>query len=650
VSAPAQFSRLMSPIKLGDLEIPNRIIFGPHDTGHGLNSDGYLAYLRARAEGGAGLIITGFVGVHRSGSYGPSLDDDVTAAALAELVRGLAPFGARLFVQIGHMGRHMPAHKADGSRRLTWGPSSGHTSSPSNAAVGAMPVPFIREIIDSFALAAAHVKQAGVDGIEVCASHDTLPSSFLAAKVNKRQDDYGGSFSNRFRFIREILLGIRSAVGPNFPVGIRLSADDCDNVGIEPDEAILAAEAIDREHLADFIHVARGGDGTLRGLTSAVAPMNEPDGVAAAFSRPIKMRVSLPVIANGRINQPQVAEAILARGDADAICLVRPLICDANYALKVRERRSDDIRACIACNQACIGHEMQGYPISCIQSPESGRETIYGTLPRADHVRRVLVVGGGPAGMKAAATAALRGHQVTLCEASSHLGGQVLLGQQLPGRDDFGGVVTNLRRELEIAGVEIRLNTRVDRQFVEQFSADAIVLATGGKPVIPDIERDDNASVVTAWEVLRGEIKVGARIVIADFIGDGIAPGIAELLRRQGTTVRLATVHTRLGEAITFGGDYFAGRMYDLDIPVVPYARLFGVDSSAVYFEHVVALKPIVMEGVDTIVVCYGNLADDALSEELNGLAVPHQRVGDCAAPRTVEEAILEGYIVGREL
>ena len=315
---------------------------------------------------------------------------------------------------------------------------------------------------------------------------------------------------------------------------------------------------------------------------------------------------------------------------------------------KTREGRVDDIRACIACNQACIGHFFMGAAISCIQHPETGREREFASPAPAATPRSVLVAGGGPAGMKAAAVAASRGHRVTLCEAGPRLGGQALLAQLLPSRSEFGGIVTNLARELELAGVTVRLGTRVDRALVEAENPDAVIVATGAEPSTPEIEGADEGHVVNAWQVLRGEVNVGPSVLVADFRCDWIGIGVAEKLALDGCRVQLAFNGAQLGESLMqYMRDHAAARMFDLGVALHSYARVYGVDSDTVFLEHAMARKPIVCEGVDTLVTALGHVSVDGLEAELAGLGLELRMAGDCLTPRTAEEAVLEGMKAG---
>jgi len=365
----------------------------------------------------------------------------------------------------------------------------------------------------------------------------------------------------------------------------------------------------------------------------------------------VKAALDLPVIVTGRINQPQIAEQVLAAGQADLVGMTRAQIADDAMAEKARTGRSDDIRACIGCNQACSGHGLLGMAISCIQHPVSGRELRWGEIPPAGETKDVMVVGGGPAGLKAAAVAAARGHRVALHEQASQPGGQVLLAQRLPGRDEFGGLATNLRRECEQAGVTIRTQSRVDAALVEREGPDTIILATGALPYIPEFEGSGDGHVVTTWQVLNGEANVGASVVVADTRGDWIAMGVAEMLALAGCRVRLCTTGIAAGETLQqYVRDMLAARLHDAGVEIIPYARLFGLDSETAYFQHVVNGSPIVMDETETLVLATGHAPVSELETALAGWPGEVIGIGDCLMPRTAEEAVYEGFRAGFDL
>ncbi|MGR3342502.1 MAG: FAD-dependent oxidoreductase, partial [Paracoccaceae bacterium] len=389
----------------------------------------------------------------------------------------------------------------------------------------------------------------------------------------------------------------------------------------------------------------------LAGSVHIVPPMAIDTAYTAPFAAAFKSRISIPVFVAGRINQPQIAEQVLASGQADMCGMTRAMISDPEMANKAKSGRFDDIRACVACNQACIGHMLNGFPISCIQHPETGREIEFGDLAPANTPRRIVVVGGGPGGMKAASVAARRGHDVILYEASSGLGGQVNLAQLLPGRSEFGGVTTNLAREMELAGVSVKTKTMVSRELIERIDPDILILATGATPYRPAIEGGDEAHIIDAWQVLMGDANVGANVVIADWRCDWIGLGLAEKLARDGCHVRLAVNCMTAGQMIPqYVRDKWLGDIHRLGVEVIPYARLFGADSDTIYLQHTISGEAILCEGVDTLVTALGHQANTDLATDLSDWPGELHLIGDCVAPRTVEEAVLEGLRVGASI
>jgi NADPH-dependent 2,4-dienoyl-CoA reductase/sulfur reductase-like enzyme len=331
--------------------------------------------------------------------------------------------------------------------------------------------------------------------------------------------------------------------------------------------------------------------------------------------------------------------------------MTRAMICDPEMPNKARRGAADDIRACIACNQACIGHFHKGYPISCIQNPVSGRELKYGTISPARVRRRVMVVGGGPAGMKAAIVAAQRGHRVILHEGQKRLGGQALLAQLLPGRAEFGGLVTNLLHEMAAAGVEVHTASQVDRAMIESESPDVVVVATGAIPYRPSFASEGALQIADAWQILRESVEPGHSVVVVDWRADWIGIGIAERLAQSGRRVRLAVSGIAVGESLPFYvRDASVASLHKLGVSVLPYMRLYGSDSDTVYLQHVTSGEAVVIESVDTLVLCTGHQSVTDLADSLDELSLDVRIVGDAASPRTAEEAVFEGLRVATEI
>ncbi|MGC8470951.1 MAG: FAD-dependent oxidoreductase [Acidimicrobiales bacterium] len=660
--AGERFPHLFDPLRIGSVTIKNRIVSPGHDTvmvEEGHVNDQLVAYHEARARGGVGLIVMQAAGVHETARYTSHVlmaADDSCIAGYEKVADAVRPHGTRLFGQLFHPGREV-MESQDGSAPVALAPSA-VPNERFHVMPRAMSEEMIAEIVASYGRAARRLQHAGLDGVEVVASHGYLPSQFLNPRVNRRDDGYGGSFENRLRFLREIVAAIGAETGDDFVVGVRISADELEEEGLPADESLAACIALDAADLVDYLSVTLGTSASLRGSDHIVPPMSEAVGYAIPYVARIKERVSVPVFAAGRINQPQDAERVLAAGYADAVIMNRALICDPTMPRLADEGRIDDIRACIACNQACIGHFHAGYPISCIQHPETGRERIHGRRVATPRPRKVMVVGGGPAGLKAAAVAAERGHRVTLYEKEARVGGQVLLAERLPGREEFGGAAMNLRAEAERAGVTIVTNATVDVELVRAELPEAVVIATGALPRHPEIEMLGEPSILDAWQVIQGAEVPRGKVVVSDWRADWVGAGVAVDLARRGHEVVLCVNGYAAVQGLQqYVRDAHLAALQRSRVQVMPLVRLFGADDDAVFFQHVLTKEPVVVEGVACLVLAEGHVPVDDLLAELSaegsaGLPVSTEIVGigDCLAPRSVEEAVLEGLEVGAAL
>jgi NADPH-dependent 2,4-dienoyl-CoA reductase/sulfur reductase-like enzyme len=345
-----------------------------------------------------------------------------------------------------------------------------------------------------------------------------------------------------------------------------------------------------------------------------------------------------------------VAEQIIASGQADLCGMTRALICDPDMPNKAGAGTLDDIRACIGCNQACIGRAHKGLPISCIQHPESGRELELGPAIAAAGRKRVVVIGAGPAGLKAAAVAAARGHEVQLFESNARAGGQALLAQTLPGRDEFGGIVDNLLHEVLSAGVVPVYNRELDAAAIQALNADTVILATGARPYLPELAIDESFCI-NYEDVLRGRVKPGGSVVIADWRADWIGIGLAERCARDGCRVILAVNAAMAGESLQiYTRNHYVGRLYQLGVDILPHARLYGSDAATVYLQNTLTDEAIVLEDIDTLVLSLGQQAYNPLETALQERGITPLVIGDCLLPRTAEEAVYEGMQAGRSV
>ncbi len=647
------FESLLQPLELGPTRVPNRIFSPPHGTSlarDGIVGEELIAYHEARARGGVGLTILEGMTVHPS--YG--FEEAFLYAGSDRIVDGLAALGERcraagapVFGQLFHAGRGVRLSH-DGSKPLAYSASDVPDERYRVVPV-AMPNAMVYELIDSYVAAAGRLADAGLDGVEILAGMGYLIAQFLNPATNRRADEFGDGLENRMRLLREILAGCRARIGAR-TLGVRVTLDEKTERGLPADEMLAVCRALEADGLVDYFSVIAGSSSAPDGWIHVFPPMAVPPGFVAADAARLKAEVGKPVLVAGRINQPQLAREIVESGQADMVGLGRALITDPEFVRKLRDGRADDIRACIGCNQACVGHRLAHFPVSCIQNPVSGRERTLGDAVPADVRKRVVVVGGGPAGMKAAVTAAERGHEVSLHERETRLGGQVRLAEALPGRAEFGGVTTNLVRELERSGVDVRLGDELDRDGLLALAPDHVVVATGARSRLPEVEVD-GTPLLDAWTIVAGEKVPGKRIVIADWSCDWTALGVAEMLARDGCHVRLLSGASVAGESIqAIVRDHWIGVLHALGVEMTPYARFYGALDGSAFFQHMTGGEAIVCDEVDAVVSCYAPQAnrDCAWIDDLDGIGVSW--IGDALAPRSVEEAILEGLRAARAI
>jgi 2,4-dienoyl-CoA reductase-like NADH-dependent reductase (Old Yellow Enzyme family)/thioredoxin reductase len=652
------FKHLFSPHEIRGLEIRNRIYSTAHQTilaERGAPGEKMAAYHEARARGGAGLIIMESSRPHSddvSASYYIDASTDACIPGYKLVADKVHKHGCQVFAQINHGGRVTYSH--DGMRLVPNGPSlvPDHRF---HCTPRVMSTDYVQNLVQAFAQAARRMAEAGLDGVELVASHGMLMAQFLNPLTNFRTDQYGGSEENRFRFISECITQTRRLIGSEKIIGMRISADEHEPDGIDAPAWLKICKRLNDETELDFIDVTVGSMMGPGGSVHVVPPMQIEHAYTAPRAGEIKAVVDKTIMVAGRINQPQLAEQVLAAGQAHMCGMTRAMISDPEMPNKARAGKLDDIRACIGCNQACIGHYHMGVDISCIQNPLSGRELTLGSHIKAKTKRKILVAGGGPGGMKAAAVAAERGHTVSLCEASTRLGGQALLAQLLPDRSEFGGIVDNLKQEMLRAGVQIRLNTLVDRALLEQERPDAVIIATGATPFRPEkeigMEISDDVHAVDAWQILRDEVEPGKNVVVADWRCDWVGLGVAQKLAQDGSMVRLCIDGETLGQNLQlYLRTHWAGVMHKLGVQVIPYARLYGADGDTVYFHHNASGEAIICEDVDTLVIAQGHKQNTTLEDEIQDLGIETHLIGDCLSPRSAEEAVYEGLITARQV
>ncbi|MFC1964702.1 FAD-dependent oxidoreductase [Chloroflexota bacterium] len=660
----AKLTKLFEPGMIGKMEVKNRIVLSPMGT-MWVDDEWFITqqaidYYVERAKGGVGLIVSGANNILWEAPFRglPMLSDDKFIPKFKELAHAVHEHGAKMSLQIHHGGKTMLTEKL---RR----PEGGEGID----AIGPSAVPWIKvgvapkeaakedikRIARGFAEAARRVKEAGFDAVSIHGGHGYLISNFLSPFTNKRTDEYGGTPEKRARFACEIIAAIREKVGPDFPILFRFSGSDYLPGGTTIEDSCRQAPLF-AEAGADALHISAGAHESTEWqfLTYLFPPAPTADLYEA-----VKKVVKVPVIGVGKIGDPLIAESILEEGKADFVAMGRALIADPALPNKAKEGRLDDIRRCIYCNN-CLSEmalflyrdaetSMATYAgLACTVNPAVGKESEYQIKP-ASSPKKVMVIGGGLAGMEAARVLAERGHQVTLYEKADKLGGQWNTAIQSPSKEElFPTVSERLTRGLDESAAKVVLNKEVTRQFVEEEKPDAVVVATGAVPVVPTVPGIDNKNVVQAIDVFDQKVPVGQKVVVVGGRLRGLE--VADLLAGQGKKVSVVTLKG-MGE----NGDpveqhifrFLRRRLIDQGVAMFPYSPLFEVREDGIIVDnshHLLFLE------ADTVVLAMGARPENRLVEELKGVVPEVYTVGDCVKPRNAMYAIREGAEIGHKI
>jgi mycofactocin system FadH/OYE family oxidoreductase 2 len=664
MSTNTQFTHLFRPIQLGPVTVPNRVCFSAHAAMYaedGLPSERQVHYYGERAKGGVGLIVIGGSGVHESSKFSPHFNivsDERAIPGYRRIADRVHEYGTKIFSQADH---YAVLELVRSYRGPTLSPSAvPDLYSPETPKE--MELEDI-EMILAATTKAAHVLQAsGFDGIEFGAAQGIYGMhKFLSPVFNKRTDEYGGSLENRCRFLIRVFEAARKVVGSSMCIGLKLVGDEFTPGGMGVPEIQEAAKYLAATGYLDYIHVCAGSSYS---LPVTVPEMSFPLGCAVHLAAAVREVVgNVPVLAVKRINDPVLAEKILADGQADMVAMARPLIADPELVKKAREGRLEDLRQCTGVNQDCIGRITKHGIVRCIQNPAAGEEGTLGagTLQPAARKKKVVVVGGGPAGLKVAEIAARRGHEVVLYEKGDELGGQILSIIKVASRKDFENIIRYLRLQIRKLGVRVTLGREVSAEDILKEGADTVVIATGSvpvrtgySPVRPDVEKlagvtQDN--VKTVVEVFGDGSHIGQRVVVIDEFGDMEATMTAEYLADQGKEVEIVTRQPFVGVNIEpFSFDPQMERLADRKVVFTPFTVVTEISGTTLQTFHPYARLERRIENVDTVVLMMGKRANDGLYFALKGKVPELHRIGDCLAPRKVSEAIWEGETTARAI
>jgi mycofactocin system FadH/OYE family oxidoreductase 2 len=649
-----QFPHLFAPITIGNVTIRNRIFTPPYGTNLVETEEkGWWRRLarfhEERAKGGVGLIVTSDVVSHpTSHMYRITAIDERHIPFLREVADRVHQHGAKIFQMIHHTGRQT---KSEFSRLPLWAPSP--LRGPFSREIPhEMEPEEINEIIGWYARTAKIMQEAGYDGVELQGAHGFLLASFLSPASNRRTDEYGGSLENRLRFPLRVIEAIRNACGKDFVLGSTLSGDELNPQGLTIEGAQDIARALEAHGGLNYLSVRIGDYGA---VPVWIGDMSVPRGRAIHIGEQIRgVLKRLPVLCTLRVKDPVHAEEILAAGRVDMVGMGRATLADPELVRKAQEGRLADIRPCIACNQLCITRVRAGLPIGCVVNPSVTEEELYGlgVPPVAATKKTVVVVGGGPAGLKAAEMAALRGHRVVLFEKDRELGGQINLAARIPGREEIADAIRYLIHRVHTLGVDLRIGQEATVHTVLAEKPHTVIAATGSTPALPPISGADQLHVYTVHQMLNGMDIPGKRVVIVDS-GDGHwkFAGAAEYLAGQGKEVILVTPAFMAGADIPESSiPLLYGRLFSRGAEVIPTGVVKSITDHRVTLVNVYGGPEQVLDGVDAVVVATDGQVETTLYRQLKGKVSELHLIGDARAPRKLDSAIREAFRVGWKL
>ncbi len=636
----SHFQHLFTPLKIGTFTVRNRILSTAHYTGFGeggLPSNRHKAYWGSKARGGIGLVFTDCQPVHPTGGISPLMIQcyhNGVAQAFKPIVEEIHQAGGRIIAQLWHPGKSIDPRAVSEAVSSSAIPSRLYGTRARPLTVGE-----IRELVLSYAQCACRLREGGLDGVELHCAHNYLPLQFMSPLQNDRTDEYGGSEENRIRFVLEAIKSIRQEVGDDFTFGIRITGDEFAPGGLTLADMKRITPKLAAAGNLDYINVSLGGPFT-------IAPMGSPQGAYVYLAEGIKEVVKVPVFCIGRIVDPAMADEIVKQKRADMVGMTRANMCDPELANKAREGRADEIRPCIGLMH-CWSRTGHREGITCGLNPSVGHEEKYKIIP-AVKKKRVMIVGGGAAGMEAARVAAERGHRVVLYERVPFLGGQLIIAAKTPGRSEMNKPVAYYQHQFKRLGVTLRLGVPVNRQMIEKEAPDEIILATGGLPREMPIPGAESGQVVQCRDVLMGKAETGKKVVVAATDGGMEGLGTAEFLADQGKSVEVLISQDKAGQDLETITRYHL--LYRLDQKKIVLTT--GSQVEALQGKTVIVSsggEQYRIEDVDAVVLSLGSAPNDDLLRTLSGFKNVHA-IGQCRQVGGLFESISDGLKVALEI
>ncbi len=633
---------LFSPGNIGSMVVKNRLIMPPMVRNYadekGLVTKQYIDHITSIAKGGVGALIleASYVSPEGRGFENElSICTDDVIPGFKKLAAVAHAEGAKIGVQIFHGGRQASSKVS--------GLDSVAPSAIPEPTVQEMPheltTPEIKDLVKAFGAAAGRAKKAGLDFVEIHGAHGYLITQFLSPFSNKRTDEYGGTPKKRMQFLREVYAAVRAAVGSDFPIIVRLSGDEMVKGGLKLEDTITIAKEVEALG-ADALHISVGNYASYaQGFM--IPPMAQEDGLLLNLAAGVKKAVKIPVIAVGKLRSPEIVKKVLKDGIADFVAIGRTLLADPEWPNKVKEGRTKEINKCIACNQGCISRLFAQQDVWCTVNPKCGREGLF--AKKRGPSKKVLIIGGGPAGLTAAKIATERGHEVTLYEKEKKLGGQVLGAAALPYRKDWSAFIQTLIQSVKQLGVTIHLNTEFVPSMIAKNKFHAVIIAMGSSSMIPNIPGVDHAHVVTARDLIDGWSDTKGDVVIAG--GGCMGTQVAEMIANDGHKV---TILEATGAVATEApGDERAlllERINKLPITILTETKLMAIGEASVSVEGRDGQEIV---KADTVVLCLGAFPNNGVLAELKKLVKKVEVIGDAKQPRRVTEAVAEGGLAG---